>query len=243
VSGPQIVILAGGLGTRLRPWTLERPKAMVEVGGRPFLERQIRLVRSQGFRRFLVLGGYRMDQIRRHFRSGERWGVSIKYRDDGEGLVGTAGALWQAVEELDPWFLLLDGDSFLPIDFRGPVREFLARGLAGPGALMTVYRNRNRWSASNVEVAGGRVVRYERGGRGLEDVHYGLSVVARRVVEGIGQAPGGRRVSLSLDAVWARLAGAGELGAYRVRRRFYQIGDPAGLEDLEGYLRRSGLAT
>ena len=74
----QAVILAGGLGTRMRPITDDRPKPMVPVLGRPFLEYQIEQLRDQGFERVLILLGYLPEIVQNHFGDGRRWGISIE---------------------------------------------------------------------------------------------------------------------------------------------------------------------
>jgi hypothetical protein len=75
----QVVILAGGLGTRLRPLTLTVPKPMVPIHGRPFREYQIDWVRQFGFDRILLLTGYLGRRVEEDFQDGRRWGVSMSY--------------------------------------------------------------------------------------------------------------------------------------------------------------------
>jgi len=80
---PQTVILAGGLGTRLKPLTDDRPKSMVEVRGKPFLQLQIELLRGQGLTRFVLCVGHQADQIVSYFGGGASLGVEIEYSHDG----------------------------------------------------------------------------------------------------------------------------------------------------------------
>ena len=78
----QAVILAGGRGTRLKPLTDTRPKPMIEIHGRPFLEYQIEQLRDQGFERILFLLGYRPEVVQEYCGDGRRWGVKIEYSGD-----------------------------------------------------------------------------------------------------------------------------------------------------------------
>lgn len=111
----QVVILAGGKGTRLRERTADLPKPMVEVGGKPLIEHQILLARKHGFTQFLLLTGFGSDHIERHFGDGSRWSVRIRYRRDSQPL-GTAGAVLKAFDELEETFFVLYGDTMLNVD-------------------------------------------------------------------------------------------------------------------------------
>src|SRR5581483_11448900 len=75
----QAVILAGGRGERMRPLTDDKPKPMIPVNGRPFLEYQIVQLAEQGFERVLLLLGYRAEAVREYFGDGARWGIRIDY--------------------------------------------------------------------------------------------------------------------------------------------------------------------
>lgn len=96
----QVVILAGGLGLRLRPITEKVPKPMIEVAGKPILEWQLEWYKRHGFRRFVFLVGYKWEVISEYFGDGRRWGVEIRYSREEEPL-GTAGALRNALPQID----------------------------------------------------------------------------------------------------------------------------------------------
>jgi D-glycero-alpha-D-manno-heptose 1-phosphate guanylyltransferase len=105
-------VLAGGLGTRLRPVVNDRPKAMAPVAGRPFLEWLIEDLRRQGIRRLVLCTGYMSESIEGHFGSGRAWGVEIDYSRENTPL-GTGGAVRLALAKLrSSRFLVLNGDSF-----------------------------------------------------------------------------------------------------------------------------------
>ena len=111
----QVVILAGGAGTRLRPIVSDRPKPMAGFSERPFLEYQLLALRRRGLRDFLLCVGYMHQHIEEYFGDGRRWGVKVQYSVE-ETPLGTAGALRHAAAHLDERFLLLNGDSFLELD-------------------------------------------------------------------------------------------------------------------------------
>jgi NDP-sugar pyrophosphorylase family protein len=118
----QAVLLAGGLGTRLRSLVNDRPKVMADVAGRPFLELQLERLKSSGIRDVVICAGYLHEMIQRYFGNGSGYGLSIRYSIERE-LRGTGGALKQAEHLLAPTFLLCNGDTYVDADLEKFQRE------------------------------------------------------------------------------------------------------------------------
>ena len=135
----QCVILAGGLGRRMRPQTQHLPKCLLPVAGRPFVDWQLEWLAAQGVEQVVMSIGYRGDLVRRHLGDGSRFGLQARYVDDGDSPRGTGGALRLIVDEgvADPSFFVLYGDSYLSAAL-GEV-ETAYKTLGAP-ALMTVFR-------------------------------------------------------------------------------------------------------
>jgi len=133
-----VVILAGGLATRLRPLTENIPKAMVEINGQPFISHQIALLASRGIRHVVVCAGYRGEMIRDFLGDGRRFKVRADVVFDGDRLLGTAGAIKKALPLLGEAFFALYGDSYLPCDYSAVQEAFQ---MAGKRGLLTVFRN------------------------------------------------------------------------------------------------------
>ncbi len=226
----QMVILAGGMATRLGPIAETTPKSMALVQGRPFLEHQIELVCASGITEFVLCIGHLGGQIREYFGSGERFGARIAYSDEGENLLGTGGAVKKAEPLLDGAFCLMWGDSYLLVDYGAVAEAFTRRGSQ---AMMAVYRNENEGDTSNVVVQDGKVVRYDKwsGDPGMVYIDYGLSVLSKPVLDRI--PPGGPH---GIETVFRDLAGEGLLDAYEASQRFYEIGSVSGLQELEALL-------
>jgi N-acetyl-alpha-D-muramate 1-phosphate uridylyltransferase len=227
----QCVILAGGLGMRMRPATETMPKALLPVAGEPFAAHQLRLLRRGGVTDVVYCIAHLGEQVRAFVGDGGQFGLNVTYVDEGEQLMGTAGALRLASDAgvLHDHFLVVYGDSYLPIDLR-PVEATFAR-LAQP-ALMTVFHNRGQWVPSNVIFDGRSVVRYDkRAATGMEWVDYGLSVLDADLVTKI---PAGDPVDLA--DVFRQLSAAGRLAGLEVDERFYEVGSPSGLQELEAVL-------
>jgi NDP-sugar pyrophosphorylase family protein len=121
-----VAILAGGLATRLRPITEKIPKVLVSVAGRPFLTHQLELLKRQGITRAVLCLGHLGEMVREQFGDGSAHGLRLEYSFDGPVLLGTGGALKQALPLLGEKFFVLYGDSYLPIDF-APVADCFER--------------------------------------------------------------------------------------------------------------------
>jgi N-acetyl-alpha-D-muramate 1-phosphate uridylyltransferase len=226
-----VAILAGGLATRLRPITETIPKALVEVGGHPFIAWQLRYLRTQGIARVVLCVGYRGEQIAAVVGDGCRYGVQVEYVFDGPRLLGTGGALRRALPSLGTAFFILYGDSFLPIVFPAVEQAFVS---SGKPALMTVLRNENLWDRSNVHFEGGRVVEYNKRVPRPDMAHidYGLSVISAGTL--MQHAEG---EIFDLADIYHQLSLAGDLAGLEVRERFYEMGSPDGLAQTAAYLQ------
>jgi NDP-sugar pyrophosphorylase family protein len=229
----ECVILAGGLGTRMRPLTETIPKAMIPVAGRPFVDHQMHWLAREGVERVVLCIGHRGEDLRDHVGDGRRFGLNVEYVSDGDKLRGTGGALRLALEQgaLAERFFVLYGDSYLRLELHEVDEAFNA---ASCPALMTVLHNRNRWGRSNVSFVNGQVVLYDKAGEGvaLEFIDYGLSVLSRQIVE--EEIPS--NVVFDLATLFHTLSTTARLKGFEVRERFYEVGSPEGLSDLEAYL-------
>src|ERR1700712_1818752 len=154
-----VAILAGGLATRLRPITETIPKALVDVAGVPFVCRQLEYLREQGVKKVVLCTGYLGEMIEDVVGDGSAFGLEVAYSPDGPTLLGTGGAMKQALSLLGDSFFLLYGDSYLPIDFSKVEEAFIEGGKSG---LMTVLDNGDRWDKSNVLFRDGRLVEYNK---------------------------------------------------------------------------------
>jgi NDP-sugar pyrophosphorylase family protein len=233
----QCVILAGGLGTRMRPRTETVPKSLLEVCGRPFVDHQLAWLAAHGVDDVVLSIGHLGEQIEQHVGDGARFGLGVRYVNEGPSLRGTAGALRLAADRgvLADEFLLTYGDSYLPIDFAAVADAFRR---SGRPALMTVFHNEGRWDTSNVvfEPASGRIVLYDksrtrRPASEYRYIDYGLSALRRVVLD---QVP--PETKYDLADVFRPLSERDELAGYLVTERFYEIGSPEGLADLEALL-------
>ncbi|MBI4385991.1 MAG: NTP transferase domain-containing protein [Elusimicrobia bacterium] len=227
---PQLVLLAGGLGTRLGGLTASTPKSLVRVAGEPFIFHQLRLLQREKIDRVILCAGHRGEDIRRTIGDGARFGLRISYCFDGDTLLGTGGALRRALSLLDESFWTLYGDSYLDVPFAPIDRHFSSQKRLG---LMTVFCNNNRWVPSNILLQDGRIVRYDKAKPTLEMRHidFGLGLLRREAL-----APWKDGDGFDLSELHRRLVAQGELLSFETSQRFYEIGTPEGLRETEAHI-------
>ena len=204
----------------------------MEVAGEPFFSHQIRLLKKNGLTRLVLCVGHLGDRIVDQYGDGAKWGVEIQYSFDGPKLLGTGGALIRALPKLGDAFYVLYGDSYLPIDYQAVGRAFRASGSPG---LMTVFENHGAYDASNVWFEDGRIRLYSKTEKPpqMRHIDYGLGVFRATA---FAACP--RDAVVDLATVQGDLCRRGELAGYELKERFYEIGSPAGLQELDGLLRR-----
>ncbi|TET49661.1 MAG: D-glycero-D-manno-heptose 1-phosphate guanosyltransferase [Dehalococcoidia bacterium] len=230
----QAVILAGGLGTRLGELTRDTPKVMLHFAGRPFLYYIIRLLGNQGTKEIVICAGYLGKQVKNFFGNGHKLGVNIKYSEESVKLLGTGGALKQAQAMLDRHFLVLNGDTYLPINYRKVEEEYLRLGRK---ALMVVYNNKADTGVTN-NIALDRdkmVVRYDKDST-LPDLRYveaGAIVLQKETLDFVVQ---GTKVSLE-EGIYRHLIERREMAVYITRQRFYDIGTPEQRQVFEDFVK------
>jgi prepilin-type processing-associated H-X9-DG protein len=230
------VVLAGGLGTRMRPFTESLPKSMLTIDGRPFVHYQLDWLAAERATNVIFCVGYRGNLIREYVGDGSRWGIETAYVDEGDRLLGTAGGLRLAYDQgvLDSNFAVLYGDSFLRVSLRDMWARFLA---GGNFALMAVLRNEGRWDRSNVVFCDGQVALYDKNASepqppSMRYIDYGVSILQRAVIE--REVP--PRQHSDLAPVLNKLSVEGRLGGFEATERFFEIGSPEGLRDFEEYI-------
>jgi NDP-sugar pyrophosphorylase family protein len=226
-----IAILAGGLGTRLHPLTLDRPKSLVSVNGYPFIGWQLKLLKKSGVDSVVLCLGHKARDVLNFVGTGENFGIKVQYSIEEEPL-GTGGALKKALPLLGDLFGVLYGDSYLPVDYLKVLDTFKRIDKLG---LMTIYRNQGHYDVSNVALDTSGNIRYSKksASTGMEFIDYGLSYFRKEALRDFVSFDkfdlADALESLSLD---------GQIASYEVRNRFYEVGSFRGILDLERYLER-----
>ena len=228
----QMVILAGGLATRMRPLTSKLPKSMLQIKGRPFLEYQLELLKEYEIKDILLCVGYKGELIKDHFGDGRKFGVNLSYSFDGDKLLGTGGALKKAYKLLNENFFLMYGDSYLPYDYQEIERHFRDSVKL---LLMVAYRNQNRFDRSNLLIQDGMIKLYDKTlqGENLEYIDAGLSILKKEVLNLVPEEE-----PYDLEELYRTLISEEEMTAFEVKQRFYQIGSFEGLEEFKNLVEK-----
>ncbi len=227
----QAVILAGGLGTRLRPLTDSCPKPLVAVNGRPFLDYLVEMLREQGIARVLLLLGYRADDVVAHYEANPIPGIHIDFQiSPAEDETGRR--LKRAEDRLDETFLLLYCDNYWPLDLG---KAWATRAAAGAPLQISVYGNKDGRSRDNVRIENGLVAAYDksRTARDLSGVDIGFALVDRAIVEALPSD------NISFEAhAYPRAVADNAMSAYVTDHHYYSIGSLERLDETARFLAR-----
>lgn len=210
----QAVILAGGLGKRLRPLTHITPKLMLEIYGRPFLEHHILNLRKQGIGDIILLIGHLGDKIKSYFKDGSAFGVSIRYSGDDQ--LGTGGAIKNASHLLEEEFIVINGDTYLPVNYEDLMRIFRKAKKFG---MITVYDNLDKIAKNNVFLRNGQIIEYNKeGAPHFTHLDTGVSIFKKDIINII------KKGEFSLeDELYPILINMNELAHFSTSQRFFDI--------------------
>jgi NDP-sugar pyrophosphorylase family protein len=208
---------------------------MVPVNNKPFLLYLLEFLKTQGIDDVVLCLGYLREQVQNFFATGCQLGIKIRYSEEKERLLGTGGALKQAQNLFWERFFVINGDTYLPLNYKEVERTFLA---CDKKALLVVYDNkRNTGVKNNVELDNKlMVIRYDKQSSdpGLKYVDAGVLVLKREAIDLI---KAGKPISLEKE-IYPILIEQREMAAYITKQRFYDIGTPEQLEVFETYLTR-----
>ena len=226
----QVVILAGGLATRLGELTKNRPKSLIEILNKPFLEYQLEFLKANGITDVVLCIGHLGAQIQETFGDGSKYGLHISYSLE-ETPLGTAGALKNAGTLLHDKFFVMYGDSYVFLDFQKIYSWFLSQNKL---SLDTVYKNHNSFDKSNTAISGNLITKYSKVDQTKDMVYidYGVTLYKKEVLELIPA-----RQKYALEDVFVRLIEMKQLLAWDVKERFYEIGSLQGLHDFEAFAK------
>lgn len=227
----QAVVLAGGRGTRLRPFTDENPKPLYPVHGKPFLLYLLEQIRDFGIREVVLLLGYQAEKIIELIGDGASIGLQVIYSvTPVECETGTR--IRNAKELLKEEFLLLYCDNYCPIDFW---KAYDAFQRSGSLIQVTAYANRDGYTKNNLTVQEGQITCYDkkRLTAGLNGVDIGYAFMKREALDFLPEG------NLNFEAaVYPRLVAKGQMGGYLTQHRYYSIGSWERMKLTEEFLRK-----
>ncbi len=228
-----IVVLAGGLATRLRPMTATLPKSMIEIAGKPFIHHQLKCFERQGIEQVVICTGFLGEQIQSYVEEKQHcFNLDVQFSYDGEKLLGTAGAIKKTLDQLSDNFFVIYGDSFLSCDFNRVENFFIKSEKL---ALMTVYKNHNQGDKSNIVFQNGKIINYDKINQTseMQYIDYGLGIFNKRVFVQVPEAE-----PYDLAVLYQALLTENKLAGFEVEERFYEIGSFSGIEETSDFIRQ-----
>ena len=225
-----VAILAGGLATRIRPITNAVPKSMIDINGQPFLEWQLQLLEKNNCETVVLCVSHKAQIIEDFVTNRPLSKMEIQLSWDGEKQLGTGGALAKAMEKLGSAFLVLYGDSYLPLNYEEVANHFLKSNKLG---LMTVMKNELGLESSNVILENGFVSKYSKHSpeKSMEYIDFGLGAFRSDSFSHLNL-----NEPTDLSVIQADLATRNELVGFEVKERYYEVGSFQGIRDFQKYV-------
>jgi NDP-sugar pyrophosphorylase family protein len=222
----QCVILVGGLGTRMQHLTEGKPKMLLPVGPRTFIDWQLSWLKRLGVDRVLLAVAHEAESIEEHVEKlkKERDFPAVEYERDGKELLGTGGAVRNAAARLEDDFLVTYGDSFLLIE---PTKLMAAHKAAGRGLSMSIYENHDVGDKSNVLYEGDELKKYDKFHPTDEMRHIDYGMIALNKKYFLKASPQGK---FDLAEVMMQATTKGQCTPFVVHQQFYEVGSPEGYQ-------------
>jgi len=227
----QAVILAGGIGTRLRPLTYKIPKPMIKFNNKPFLEYLINLLKENGIEEVILLLGYLPEKIKEYFGDGTNFGINIKY-SIGDVSFETGKRIKNTEDLLDENFLLMYCDNYWPLDLKKLTKYYEKKNVL---ASITIYTNKDNFTKNNIKVDDkGYVTLYdrERKEKDLSGVEIGFYIINKKVLDIIPNT----NLCFEKDII-PQLIHKRQLAGYLTDHRYYSIGKIERLPITEKFLK------
>ena len=231
VSIKQAVILAGGIGTRLRPLTYKIPKPMIKLSDKPFLGYLIESLKENGIKEVVLLLGYLPDKIKEYFGNGSNFGIKIKC-SIGDVSFETGKRIKNAEELLDDNFLLMYCDNYWPLNLKKLVEYHNDHNVL---ATVTIYTNKDNFTKSNMKVDDqGYVILYDksREEKNLSGVDIGFFIINKKVLEWMPNT------NFSFEKeILHKLIKEKQIAGYLTDHKYYSIGKIERLPITEQFLK------
>ena len=225
-----IIILAGGQGTRISSRFGGIAKSMVPINGSPFIDWQLRLLSSHGFRHVLISVAHHSEEIMNFVGDGERYNLNITYSLDGTKPLGTGGALIKALPLLDPFFGVIYGDSYLQIDYRSIIAYAVDNS---PKSVMTIKKASGAEVPGNVQCNSNEILKYSKdtAEKEMNYFDFGFTVLHRQTLENLHFTG-----NFDLSIIFQALISTDLLVGLEVFSDCHEIGSFSGIKSLEKHL-------
>lgn len=226
---PPILILAGGLGSRVAHISGDYPKSMIKIGEKYFIEHQIKLFNNAGFKDIIFSVGYKEKIIKDFIQQDKFQNINIRAISDGSTPLGTGGAVINALSEVKNEFFVTYGDSFLDIDFK----SFYLHSQKYECCMVT-YQNHNKYDRSNCKYLKNGTLIYDKKAHDsdFDSIDCGMLYFKKSAFNNLNFPE-----SFDLADLLAFKSKEGKLQGFEIHKRFFEIGSESGIQDLTKYLK------
>ena len=234
---PDILILAGGKAKRLGKVTKNIPKSLINFYKKPFIYYQLCLLERNKFKKIVISTGHLSKKLKYYInKNKKKFNLKIKFINDGKNLLGTGGAIKNAISMLSKDFFVIFGDSYLDVDYLKIYKKFLFFKKLG---LMTVYKNNNLndktgEGLSDIEIHNGKIIKYDKLSRNsrMEYINYGISVFNKNLFK-----KWEFKKKMDLQVINQELIDNKELSYLIIKKQFYETGSKKGIKLTKQYLK------
>ena len=227
---PEIIILCGGLGTRIKSVSKKLPKSMIDIHGKPFIQYQLELLKKNNFNNIILCVAQGASIIENFVKDGKSFGLNVKYSYDGSNLLGTGGAIKNSLHNVNEYFFVIYGDSYLDINYKEVHDYYL---LNKKKSVLTVLENNNLWDRSNIIFKNNKILKYCKysNEKEMTYIDYGLSILNKKDFVDFD-----RKDNFDLSNLYDKLVKNGTLNGFKINERFYEVGSIKGINDFSKHM-------
>ena len=222
----EAVILSGGRGIRVKKYTKNIPKCLIEINGKPFLYHQLKYLKKNNIKSVIILVGYLGEKVKSYLEKNIDF-IKVKVVSDGKKLLGTGGAVLKSLNYLKKNFFIIYGDSYLNFNLKKLIKKNTI-------ATMAIFKNQNKYDRSNIEIKNSQNISYykEKPNKKLLYIDYGASYLSKKIFQGVK-----KNTKFDLSTMFEKISHENMLKGYIVKERFYEIGSYNGIKDIKKYLK------
>ena len=223
----EAIILSGGKGRRVKKFTKNIPKCLIDINGKPFLYYQLKYLKKNKINNIILSVKYKSNLIKKYLKKEINF-INVKLISDGKKFLGTGGAVINSLNYLKKNFFIIYGDSYLRINLD---KLRLNKNFSTMG----IFKNNNKYDKSNVLLKKGNYIRYDKinnQSKKFSYIDYGVSYVSNKL---FSKYKKNKKIDLSL--IYSEISNKNLLKGYEVKKRFYEIGSYNGIKEFKNFIK------